>query len=122
MRHIGIMVDHAILNRDASRMQITTGSSDTVSHGPTTTRALDAASLFYEIGREVQAVALVMRKHEILDAQRICACGRLPVRTLPFFGPRCDVAGERFAVAEEAMRRVVAQSTATPAIGRARVR
>ncbi len=103
-------------------MDLTSGSNDTGQPAAATQRWLDAPSLFYEIGRDVQAVALVMRRHEIVDAQQTCACGRLPVRTLPFFGPRCDVAGERFAVAEEAMRRVVAQSTATPAIGRARVR
>ncbi|MGH3737528.1 MAG: hypothetical protein ACRDT6_18250 [Micromonosporaceae bacterium] len=82
---------------------------------------MDAASLFYELGREVQAVALLMRKHEIVQAQRICACGRLPVHTLPLFGPRCDVAGERWARADAAMRRVLAQPVAPRAIGRAEV-
>jgi hypothetical protein len=103
-------------------MDLTTGSNDTSQPGPAASRRLDAASLFYEIGREVQTVALVMRKHEIVDAQQTCACGRLPVHTLPFFGPRCEVAGERFALAEAAMRRVVAQSTAPRAVGRAQVR
>ncbi|MGH3450225.1 MAG: hypothetical protein ACRDQW_05750 [Haloechinothrix sp.] len=81
---------------------------------------LDAAELWYEVGREVQAVALVMRRHELVDDQQVCACGRLPVHLLPSFGLRCDVAGERWVRACEAMRRVVAESQAR-AVGRASV-
>lgn len=110
-----------ILVRNAIRMMFTTGSNDASRPGPAAAHWVDATTLFYELGREVQAVALLMRKHEILDAQRICACGRLPVHTLPFFGPRCDVAGERWAHADAAMRRVLAHPAAPRAIGRAEV-
>ncbi|MGH3655694.1 MAG: hypothetical protein ACRDUA_03450 [Micromonosporaceae bacterium] len=75
---------------------------------------LDAATLYYELGREVQAVALLVRSHQIVASQQICACGRLPLHTLPFFGPRCDVVGERWTRANEAMRRIVAQPPDPP--------
>lgn len=84
------------------------------------TQRLDAASLWYEVGREVQAVALLMRKHQVVEVQRICVCGRVSVHTLPLFGPRCELAGERWVRAHEAMRRVVAVPQVR-AVGRASV-
>lgn len=74
---------------------------------------LDAATLFYELGREVQAVGLLMRRHRLIDSQQLCACGRVPVRTLPYFGIRCDVAGERWARTDDAMRRILARGERT---------
>jgi len=49
---------------------------------------LDASDLLFEVGRQLQAVALVMRKHEIAPHQ-VCECGRVAVRMLPVFGLRC---------------------------------
>lgn len=85
----------------------------------TAPRALDAAGLMYEVGRLVQALALTMRRHRLVPGQQLCECGRLPVHPVPLFGARCDVARDAWALAHEAMRRVV--QTAAPAVGRARV-
>jgi len=88
------------------------------SHGWT-----DASSIWYELGRQLQAVALIMRKHRIVGAQQLCECGRLPVRELPAFGERCDVADEQWSRAHESMRRIVAVTEGQGrAVGRAVVR
>jgi hypothetical protein len=55
-------------------------------------RHLDASELAFEAGRQTQAVALVMRKHEIVPAHQLCVCGRLAARILPLFGLRCEIA------------------------------
>lgn len=92
------------------------------------TRRLDAPGLLHEIGLKAQAVALTMWKHEIVASLGICkACGRLPARTLPMFGPRCQIAVEQWDVAQAALRCVVvAVPDHTPdqarrAVGRAAV-
>ncbi len=83
----------------------------------------DATGIWYELGRQLQAVALTMRKHRIIGAQQLCECGRLPVRELPVFGERCDVAGEQWSRARESMRRIVAATDSQGrAVGRAVVR
>src|SRR5919198_5511275 len=78
----------------------------------TTKRALDAAGLMHEWGLEAQAVALTMWKHEITQPLGICrACGRLPARDLPQFGPRCAVAAEQWERADAAIRRLLSMRT-----------
>lgn len=74
-------------------------------------RFLDAADVLFEIGRRVQAVSLMMRKHKILAAQQVCECGRLATRTVPAFGLRCDIAGQQWDLAHATMRRFLAQLT-----------
>ncbi|MGH3737191.1 MAG: hypothetical protein ACRDT6_16480 [Micromonosporaceae bacterium] len=85
--------------------------------------------MLFEIGRRVQAVSLVMRKHKILAAQQVCECGRLATRTIPAFGLRCDVASQHWDLAHATMRRFLTQLTTTTdgcrdgrPIGRATVR
>ncbi len=82
-------------------------------------RPLDAPSLNFEIGRHVQTMALAMRRHRIVSTHQICECGRLPLRTLPVFGPRCEVACDSWRLAHDVMRRCVAQAgDGSRAVGR----
>jgi len=76
--------------------------------------------LMYELGRQLQAVPLIMRKHQIIGEQQLCKCGRLPLRSLPDLGLRCEVASAHWAAVHEAMRRMVRHTDARP-IGRATV-
>ncbi|MGH3648664.1 MAG: hypothetical protein ACRDTM_16005 [Micromonosporaceae bacterium] len=90
-------------------------------------RGLDAAGLLHDVGIKAQAVALTMWKHEIVPSLDVCqACGRLPARTLPMFGARCEVAVEQWELTQVAMRRLVAVPDDTAgwaprAVGRAPV-
>lgn len=68
----------------------------------------DAAGLLHDWGQRAQMVALMMWKHEI-GALGICtACGRLPARDLPLFGPRCDIAVTQWELAQSALRHLSA--------------
>ncbi|MGH3739071.1 MAG: hypothetical protein ACRDT6_26255 [Micromonosporaceae bacterium] len=86
-------------------------------------RVLDAAGLLHRWGQEAQAVALTMWKHEISQPLGVCsACGRLPVRELPMFGGRCQVAVEQWERAHQAIRLLFSSGTpARPTVGRAPV-
>lgn len=96
--------------------------------GTGSTHRWDAPAVLYETGRRAQAASLSMRRHEI-GPHDVCACGRLPVRTLAVFGPRCEVAAESWELAASLMRQVLrhlaAESSAHgsgerhPATGRA---
>jgi hypothetical protein len=79
--------------------------------------ALDPQTLLYELGRQLQAVSLLMDKHRIVGAQQLCECGRLPVRNVPGFGLRCEVACAGHEVAYNSMRRMVAHADGR-AVGR----
>ncbi|MGH3647548.1 MAG: hypothetical protein ACRDTM_10285 [Micromonosporaceae bacterium] len=81
----------------------------------------DAAAFWYEVGRQFQAVSLVMDRHQIVDAQQICACGRIAVRVLPMFGLRCEVAFETWNRAYTSMCQVSRQLSAERAVGMATV-
>lgn len=84
--------------------------------------ALDPFTLLYEVGRQLQAVSLVMRKHRLVEDQQLCECGRLPVRTLPGFGLRCDVACEQWELVHDALRRIVHHADgAERAVGRVEI-
>ncbi|MGH3715670.1 MAG: hypothetical protein ACRDT4_19760 [Micromonosporaceae bacterium] len=84
--------------------------------------ALDPYTLLYEVGRQLQALPLVMRKHRLVAAQQLCECGRLPVRTLPGFGLRCEIACEQWDVVHDAMRRIVTYAEVpTRALGRVEI-
>lgn len=91
------------------------------------TRQLDAAGLLHEMGVKVQAVALTMWKHQIIPSLDVCkACGRLPARTLPMFGARCEIAVNQWDLAQIAIQHLVATpdpATTHPhrAVGRAPV-
>lgn len=90
-------------------------------------RRLDATDVLYDVGREVQMVALMMRRHRFVAAQGVCECGRLPAKTLPVFGLRCEIAVEKWERAHDAMRRLLRYAAAARrpprrAIGRAEVR
>lgn len=74
-------------------------------------RFLDAAELLFEIGRRVQAVSLVMRKHKVLPAQQLCECGRLATRVIPAFGLRCEIASLQWDIAHALMTRFLTQLT-----------
>ncbi|MGH3658030.1 MAG: hypothetical protein ACRDUA_15355 [Micromonosporaceae bacterium] len=91
--------------------------ADVNDHEP---RSLDAAGMWYELGREIQAVALIMRKHRLVAAQQLCECGRLFVHTLPVFGARCDVAYRQW-VSAFAMMRTLTREQNVPdrVVGRA---
>lgn len=66
---------------------------------------LDAPGLLYDMGRQVQALALAMRKHEIVADLNVCkSCGRIPARDLPGFGPRCQVVVDQWRVTQQLMR------------------
>ncbi|MGH3647186.1 MAG: hypothetical protein ACRDTM_08420 [Micromonosporaceae bacterium] len=68
----------------------------------------DGPHVTYETGQRVQAVALVMLKHQIVPELGVCrACGRLPAAELPLFGLRCDVAVEQWRVTWATLRRLV---------------
>lgn len=89
---------------------------------------LDAPGLLHEMGLKAQALALTMWKHEIVAALGVCkACGRLPARELPLFGPRCEIAVEQWDLAQAAMRGLIAApdhtypGNRTSAVGRAPV-
>jgi hypothetical protein len=70
---------------------------------------LDAAGLVHDVGLATQAVALTMWKHEVVSSLGICqGCGRPPERSIPLFGPRCEVAVGQWDQAHESMRRLVA--------------
>lgn len=71
----------------------------------------DASELLFEVGRRLQAVALMMRKHQMVREQQICACGRIALRVLPVFGLRCDVACGQWQLAHDSMRQLLAQMT-----------
>lgn len=75
--------------------------------GTQPTRSWDAPSVLFEVGRRVQAASQAMRTHE-LAAHDVCRCGRLPDRTLPVFGPRCEVASQSWDLAVESMERILA--------------
>lgn len=66
----------------------------------------DAPAVLYETGRRVQAASLSLRRHEI-GPHDVCTCGRLPVRTLAVFGPRCEVAADSWELAAALMRQVL---------------
>ncbi len=66
----------------------------------------DAPAVLFETGRCVQAASLSMRRHEV-GPHDVCACGRLPVRTFPVFGPRCEVAAHAWDLAASLMRQVL---------------
>lgn len=68
-----------------------------------------------------------MWKHEIAALGVCNACGRLPERELPMFGPRCEVAVAEWELAQFALRRIaehdaVLGEAGRPAVGRATVR
>lgn len=84
-------------------------------------RVLDASELLYEIGRRIQAVSLVMRKHKVLPTQQLCECGRLAARTVPAFGLRCEVAATEWQVAHSAMHRFLGQGHTDRPVGIAQV-
>lgn len=89
-------------------------------------RALDATDVLFEIGNQVQTVALTMRKHRYVVAQQVCECGRLATQMLPVFGPRCEIAVEGWVAAHDAMRRLLRQAagvrrSSDAVIGRATV-
>ncbi|MGH3738002.1 MAG: hypothetical protein ACRDT6_20680 [Micromonosporaceae bacterium] len=75
---------------------------------------LDAATFWYEVGRQLQTVSVVMSKHQIVADQQVCACGRLALRALPTFGLRCETACEQWELAFQAIRRILAQLNAVP--------
>jgi len=82
----------------------------------------DAASAWYELGRQLQAVALAMRRHRVIPSQGLCECGRLPIRRPSLFGQRCDIAYEQWSRTHEAMRRMLATTDfGARAVGRAAV-
>lgn len=76
-------------------------------HGAAGRRRWEAPDVLFEVGRQVQAVALAMRKHTFAPGLRICTCGRVVDRPLPGFGLRCEVASEQWLRAEYGMRRVL---------------
>ncbi|MGH3738381.1 MAG: hypothetical protein ACRDT6_22660 [Micromonosporaceae bacterium] len=82
---------------------------------------LDPFTLLYEVGRQLQAVPLVMRKHKLVGSQQLCECGRLPVHNLPGFGLRCEIASAHWSLAYEAMRRIVRHAD-DRAVGRVAMR
>ncbi len=84
---------------------------------------VEPTSLSYELGRQLQALALLMRKHRINPRQQVCDCGRLAMRELPMFGPRCDIACRQWDLVHSAMRRIVAHTNPGNAtvVGRAAV-
>ncbi len=66
---------------------------------------VDASTLLYEMGRHLQTVALVMRKHRIASAVGVCeACGRTALCEIPVFGPRCDIAVRQWRVVRRSMQ------------------
>lgn len=84
----------------------------------------DAPRLLHDWGHRAQAVALIMWKHEIVAALGVCkGCGRLPVRDLPMFGPRCEIAVDEWELAQHAMRKLIpgTPQQSPTAVGRARV-
>lgn len=92
-------------------------------------RHLDASDLLFEVGRQMQAVALVTRRHELVPAQQLCECGRLALRVLPVLGLRCDIACHQWDLAYALIQRLLPQipdrnvgSADGPAVGRASVR
>lgn len=84
-------------------------------------QAIDLHTLLYEIGRQLQALPLVMRKHELVGSQQLCTCGRLPVRPLPGFGLRCDVACDQWDLVHAALRRVVRLDAPVRTVGRVEI-
>ncbi len=85
---------------------------------------LGPEELFFEYGRLLQSVSVVMPKQQIVKDQQVCACGRLAIRMLPFFGIRCEVACEQRDLAYSAMHRMWTQVSEQrdrpgPVIGRA---
>lgn len=89
---------------------------------------VEAPDVLFETGRQIQAASLAMRRHKV-GPNQVCTCGRLPVRDLPAFGARCEVAAESWELAASLMRQVLrhlaAESSAHgsgerhPATGRA---
>ncbi len=78
-------------------------------HRESSGRPLDAAGLVHQVGLATQAVALTMWRHETVRSVGVCkACGRPPVRSLPMFGPRCDVAVGQWDQAHASMKLLVA--------------
>ncbi|MGH3713846.1 MAG: hypothetical protein ACRDT4_10365 [Micromonosporaceae bacterium] len=76
---------------------------------------LDASRFWYEVGRQLQTVSVVMDKHTIVPDQQLCACGQVAVRVLPTFGLRCQTACEQWELACLAIRRILEQLNAVPA-------
>lgn len=48
-----------------------------------------------------------MRRHEIASGYQVCECGRVPVRILPMFGLRCEIACCQWDLACALVRRLV---------------
>lgn len=87
-------------------------------------RSLDAAGVLYEVGRQLQTTALVMRRHTGSGLPDVCECGRLQVRDLPGLGRRCEVAVDQWDLTREAMCALVVATehrSRPRAIGRATV-
>lgn len=69
---------------------------------------LEAPELLYELGRQVQAVALAMRAHEIVTGLGVCkSCGRIPECELPGFGLRCSVVVDKWGVVQRLLPAVL---------------
>lgn len=78
---------------------------------PAPRQRLDAPSFFYEAGRQVQSVAMVMRRHKIVTALGICqACGRPPLAEVPWFGTRCEVAVHEWHSLRHTLGRLVGET------------
>ncbi len=94
--------------------------------GDSRTDRCDAPAVLIAVGRQIEKLGLVMRKHRLVPEQQICVCGRIATRLLlPAFGLRCDIVGEQWDLAQESIRRVCAQMsggthTTSRAVGRAR--
>lgn len=74
-------------------------------------RRSSAPDVWYEAGRQVQAVAIIMRKHHFVPEQQVCACGRLAVTMLPVFGLRCEIASMTWQRACEAIGGLLASGS-----------
>lgn len=69
---------------------------------------LDAPGVLHRAGQRAQALAQTMWKHKVATNVGVCeACGRLPARNLPVFGPRCDIAAEEWEVTQAVLRSLV---------------
>ncbi len=68
---------------------------------------LDAPALLFEVGRQVQALALLAKRHRMAPAQQICQCGRLALRLLPMLGLRCEIVCAQWDLAYRLLKRVL---------------
>ncbi len=73
----------------------------------TTSDRHTSTDVLYEIGRQVQKTALLMRAHVLMPLTQVCACGRIPIRLLPYFGLRCEVACQEWDLMTRRLRKLL---------------